>query len=139
MTLHSDVLNNCLRSPMLFFDTTPIGRILNRFSKDVDLIDTMIPRNWEMCIKCILNVVATLMVIIVNIPTFLAPAIPLALFYYLVQVCLVGSAPLHDGCCVRTHHALAIRSFKTIQGSHLPIQTTCQHMSPFIFSQYSYL
>lgn len=31
--IHKNLLINILKSPMLFFDTTPIGRILNRFSK----------------------------------------------------------------------------------------------------------
>lgn len=33
--LHGKMLSNILRSPMAFFDTTPLGRVLNRFSKDM--------------------------------------------------------------------------------------------------------
>lgn len=31
--LHSRLLNNIMRVPMLFFDTTPTGRVVNRFAK----------------------------------------------------------------------------------------------------------
>ena len=38
--LHLKMLEQILRSPMTFFDTTPLGRVLNRFSKDVDVCDS---------------------------------------------------------------------------------------------------
>ena len=34
--MHDEMLSSVLRSPMAFFDSTPAGRILNRFSKDMD-------------------------------------------------------------------------------------------------------
>lgn len=37
------MLNGIIKSPMRFFDTTPIGRILARFSKDVDVLDRTLP------------------------------------------------------------------------------------------------
>ena len=35
-TLHQSMLERIIKAPMAFFDVTPAGRILNRFSKDMD-------------------------------------------------------------------------------------------------------
>ncbi len=47
--LHIRLIGDVLRLPMVFFDTTPTGRLLNRFSKDVDVLDNTLPfviRGW---------------------------------------------------------------------------------------------
>ena len=38
-----DLLKNMLKKPMSFFDTTPSGQLLNLFSKDTDILDTLLP------------------------------------------------------------------------------------------------
>ena len=41
-TFHRKLLGTVLRLPMAFFDTTPLGRVLNRFSKDIYTIDEVL-------------------------------------------------------------------------------------------------
>ena len=37
-------MNNCVMStPIRFFDLNPLGRIMNRFSKDIGVLDESIP------------------------------------------------------------------------------------------------
>ncbi len=54
--LHAKMLNAIMRSPMSFFDTTPLGRIVNRFSKDIYCIDETIPRSIRSFITTFLQV-----------------------------------------------------------------------------------
>ena len=84
--LHHNLLSNTLRSPMGFFDTTPLGRLVNRFSQDMDIIDMLIPKTGEWWLKCINSVVGTVFIVCYGIPLFLVPLLPLLILYYLVQV-----------------------------------------------------
>ncbi|XP_028278726.1 ATP-binding cassette sub-family C member 2 isoform X2 [Parambassis ranga] len=83
--MHSRLLNNILRVPMVFFDTTPIGRIVNRFAKDIFTVDEAIPQSFRSWLLCLLGVLGTLFVICLATPFFTIIIIPLALIYYFVQ------------------------------------------------------
>ncbi|XP_077862743.1 ATP-binding cassette sub-family C member 5-like [Saccoglossus kowalevskii] len=48
--LHNEVFKKVFQSPMTFFDTTPSGRIINRFSKDLDEVDVHLPINMTQTI-----------------------------------------------------------------------------------------
>ncbi len=84
--LHAALLDNVLKSPGHFFDTTPLGRVLNRFAKDVDVIDTMIPLNIRMFLMTSFHVLSTVAVIGVSTPLVLTVFLPLSALYYFVQV-----------------------------------------------------
>uniref|UniRef100_H3DGG8 ATP-binding cassette, sub-family C (CFTR/MRP), member 2 n=1 Tax=Tetraodon nigroviridis TaxID=99883 RepID=H3DGG8_TETNG len=83
--LHSRLLNNIMRVPMLFFDTTPTGRVVNRFAKDIFTVDEAIPASLRSWILCLLGVLGTLFVICLATPFFAVIILPLALVYYFVQ------------------------------------------------------
>ncbi|KAI7696126.1 Multidrug resistance-associated protein 1 [Sarcoptes scabiei] len=83
--LHHSLLGRIMRSPIQFFDTTPMGRVVNRFSKDVDTIDSTIPHTLRGWFICFLQVVSTFVLIIIEIKVFMIVAVPILLFYYLIQ------------------------------------------------------
>ncbi|XP_061170519.1 multidrug resistance-associated protein 1-like [Saccostrea echinata] len=83
-SLHSSMLFCILRSPMSFFDTTPVGRIMNRFSSDIDILDDRLPRTFRLWAVMLSTLLAILVVISVNTPNFLIVIIPVGILYILI-------------------------------------------------------
>lgn len=83
--LHSDMLHCVLRAPMSYFDTTPLGRILNRFAKDIGFVDNNLPYLFRSVILNIFVILSTVLVISMNTPIFLAAAVPLSVMYFFIQ------------------------------------------------------
>uniref|UniRef100_A0A8B9L4N1 ATP-binding cassette sub-family C member 5 n=1 Tax=Astyanax mexicanus TaxID=7994 RepID=A0A8B9L4N1_ASTMX len=83
--LHEELFRKILRSPMKFFDTTPTARILNRFSKDMDEVDTRLPFQAEMFIQNLILVLFCLGVISSVFPWFLVAVGPLVLLFTLLH------------------------------------------------------
>jgi ATP-binding cassette subfamily C (CFTR/MRP) protein 1 len=90
--LHQSMLRSIFRSPSSFFDTTPIGRIVNRFSADVDKLDHIIIRTLEGWGGCIFFVLGTFVAICVVYPYFVFPLLAIIFIYYKVQQYYVSSS-----------------------------------------------
>ncbi|NXK25049.1 MRP2 protein, partial [Arenaria interpres] len=82
--MHQQLLSNILRVPMSFFDTTPTGRIVNRFAKDIFTIDETIPMSFRSWLSCFMAIISTLLMISLATPFFALVIIPLGIFYYFV-------------------------------------------------------
>uniref|UniRef100_A0A8C3JBI8 ATP binding cassette subfamily C member 8 n=1 Tax=Calidris pygmaea TaxID=425635 RepID=A0A8C3JBI8_9CHAR len=83
--LHSALLNKIILAPMRFFETTPLGSILNRFSADCNTIDQHIPATLECLSRSTLLCVSALAVISYVTPMFLIALVPLAIMCYFIQ------------------------------------------------------
>ena len=84
-SLHRSLLTNILRSPMSFFDTTPLGRIVNRFSKDIYMVDEAIPMSLRSFLDTLFSVVAIVFIISYSTPIFLVVLLPLGVLYFFTQ------------------------------------------------------
>jgi len=85
VAIHTRMLKRVMRAPMSFFDTTPHGRIINRFSKDINLIDEVIPHDIHDFLWTLFSVLAIIATICYSFPLFLIAIIPIFIIYYIVQ------------------------------------------------------
>ncbi|XP_048461942.1 ATP-binding cassette sub-family C member 12 [Rhincodon typus] len=83
-TLHDNVFYKILHCPMKFFDTTPIGRIINRFSKDMDEIDVRLPFQAENFLQQVLIVLFTIATLAAVFPYLLIAVVIMATFFVII-------------------------------------------------------
>ena len=90
--LHKDLLSRILCSTMAFFDTTPVGRIINRFSKDMDEIDLMIPTHIKDILSDMFSVIGTLFVVCYATPIIIAIVIPMIALFFFIQTSYLATS-----------------------------------------------
>ena len=84
--LHANLLNQIIRAPTRFYESTPLGRILNRFAKDMDNIDTSVPDSLTTYLRTIVVCIGTLILVVFITPISILALIPVMFFYYRVQL-----------------------------------------------------
>ncbi|EGV63978.1 Transporter of the ATP-binding cassette (ABC) [Yamadazyma tenuis] len=84
------VLTTVLGAKLRFFDKTPIGRIMNRFSKDIEAVDQELTPFAEYAFICLVQCVSTLFLITFITPGFLFFAFLISFIYYVIGLLYIS-------------------------------------------------
>ncbi|KAM7419823.1 hypothetical protein PAMA_016768 [Pampus argenteus] len=121
--IHNRLLDRVLKATVTFFDTTPLGRILNRFSSDLYSVDDSLPFILNILLANVFGLMGMLVVISYGLPWVLVPLLPLALLYHRTQyfyrhtsrelkrLCSVTLSPIYS------HFSETLTGLGTIRGS----------------------
>uniref|UniRef100_A0AAY4E2R3 Multidrug resistance-associated protein 4 n=1 Tax=Denticeps clupeoides TaxID=299321 RepID=A0AAY4E2R3_9TELE len=83
--LHNRMFKCILRTPVRFFDVNPIGRVLNRFSKDVGQLDSMLPWTFVDFTQVFLQILGVVAVAASVIPWILIPVLLLLIGFLFLR------------------------------------------------------
>lgn len=84
-SLHDELVDRALRAQPSFFDTNPLGRILNRFSKDMDNMDVLLPFASQDFMQIFFAAIAAIVTISWILPWFLIPIVPMIYAFLVLQ------------------------------------------------------
>uniref|UniRef100_A0A673J3E3 ATP-binding cassette sub-family C member 10 n=1 Tax=Sinocyclocheilus rhinocerous TaxID=307959 RepID=A0A673J3E3_9TELE len=83
--VHKRLLSSVLKATMTFFDITPLGRILNRFSSDIYSVDDSLPFVLNILLANVFGLLGMLVVMSYGMPWVLLPLLPLGVLYFQTQ------------------------------------------------------
>uniref|UniRef100_A0A8C5BX33 Cystic fibrosis transmembrane conductance regulator n=1 Tax=Gadus morhua TaxID=8049 RepID=A0A8C5BX33_GADMO len=84
-TLHKRMFDTILRAPVHFFDVNPIGRVLNRFSKDIGQMDVLLPITFVDACQVLLLTIGVIVVSAMVVPWILILVVPLLIIFLFLR------------------------------------------------------
>uniref|UniRef100_A0A914ZNB2 ABC transmembrane type-1 domain-containing protein n=2 Tax=Parascaris univalens TaxID=6257 RepID=A0A914ZNB2_PARUN len=90
--LHDMMFTAVVKAKVIFFDTNPIGRILNRFSKDVGTMDDQLSFAFFDFFTGTLNFLGIVAVTLLINPAVFIPTLPLAFVFFFVRIFYLSSS-----------------------------------------------
>lgn len=82
---HDQMLRSILSAPIRFFDSTPVGRILQRFSRDMESVDIHLQWSFDNTIHSFFHITISFILIVTILPLVLIFILPIFLVYYNLQ------------------------------------------------------
>ncbi|CAK9805268.1 Probable multidrug resistance-associated protein lethal(2)03659 [Anthophora plagiata] len=123
--LHAQMYRSIVRAVMYFYNTNPAGRILNRFSKDIGIIDKKLPFTMFDVIIMTLTFIGTIVVVATVTVWLLIPTVIIMLLFYYMRVIYISTSravkrmegitrsPVFDHVGATLQGLTTIRAFKS--------------------------
>ncbi|EDW73918.2 uncharacterized protein Dwil_GK21659 [Drosophila willistoni] len=92
LRLHDQLYRGIIRSWMYFFNTNPSGRVLNRFSSDIQNVDVSLPQAMMDSLQFLVDVVAVLVIVAIANYWLLIPAAIMVILLYLCRAYYIGAS-----------------------------------------------
>ena len=83
--VHDYLFDALINARMVFFDKTPFGRILNRFSSDLYSVDDSLPFQANIFLAQLFSIFGSIGIICISMPLFIVAVIPLSAIYFSLQ------------------------------------------------------
>uniref|UniRef100_G1NNS2 ATP binding cassette subfamily C member 1 n=1 Tax=Meleagris gallopavo TaxID=9103 RepID=G1NNS2_MELGA len=115
-TLHHQLLDSVLHLPLQHFETNPVGQIINRFTKDLFIVDIRFHYYLRSWLNCTLDVVGTVLVITFSSPLFIVVVIPLGYLYFIIQRYYIASSRQIRRLAGASHSPVISHFMETILG-----------------------
>lgn len=114
--LHNRALRAVLRAPILFFDTSTLGSILNLFSKDVGILDDIFPFMLCEFLMLLLRCLAILLLTGSSVPWIFLPIVPFVVLILFLRTYYLRSANSMKNIEAEARSPLYSHISMTIQG-----------------------
>ncbi|ORY29629.1 putative ATP-binding cassette transporter protein YOR1 [Naematelia encephala] len=80
--IHDRLLDHVLRATIRYFNITPLGRIINRFTRDIETIDGSLNQSIQVVVAYMANLISAIVVVAAIVPWFLVPAAIISYIYW---------------------------------------------------------
>jgi ATP-binding cassette subfamily C (CFTR/MRP) protein 4 len=84
--LHDSMISSVVGAPIRFFEANPLGRILNRFSRDQSAVDEQLPMTSFDFVRCVATCVGALILVLIANPWILISLVLLLPLFYLKAI-----------------------------------------------------
>ncbi|KAG0335643.1 hypothetical protein BG000_007355 [Podila horticola] len=87
--MHEQLLHKITHAKVRFYDTTPLGRIINRFSSDMSSVDEDVSMGIYYLFSSVVTLIGIIIIISINTPAFLIPAVFIVAIYIVIGLLYV--------------------------------------------------